>query len=178
PEMVRRGRVVEHRFEGYWRDVGTIESYWLAHRDLLAAEPAIRLDDPAWPILSYGVQRRPAWIAGSARIDGSLISPGCQVRGEVVRSIIAPGATIGVGAVVRDTILLHDARVESGARVDAAILDERVRVGSGARVGQPLAGRDRESDGGGQLRIMVAGCGAVIPDGATVEAGALITPPG
>ena len=163
PALVREGKVWEHPLAGYWRDVGTIDSYWQAHQDLLEAETALRLDDPEWPILTYGTQRLPARIEGSARLDGSLVSPGCRIEGEVRRSVLGPGVVVERGAAVRDSILLHDAAVRAGARVERAILDERVEVGEKAAVGGP----------GG---IALAGQRARIPAGETVESGARVPP--
>jgi glucose-1-phosphate adenylyltransferase len=159
PSLVREGRALDFRFEGYWRDVGTIESYWQAHRDLLEPEPRLVLDDPGWPILTYGTQRLPARIEGSARIDDSLISPGCRIAGRVERSVLAPGVVVEKGAEVRDSILLHGTVVGKGAAVVRAILDAEVRVGEGARVG--------EADG----ELALAGQGAGIAAGDRVPAG-------
>lgn len=135
PHLVSEGHAYEYRFDGYWRDVGTVESYWQSHMDLLAPEPALNLDDPRWPILTYGNQHLPAHIHASARIENSLIAPGCVVRGHVVRSVLAPGCVIEEGASVYDSILFHDALIEAGAVVNNAVLDERVSVGRGAAVG-------------------------------------------
>ena len=135
PRLVEQHRAYEFRLEGYWKDVGTVESYWEAHMELLAPEPSLRLDDPAWPILTFGAQQMPARIHKSARVENSLISPGCVIRGEVVDSILSPGVVIEQGAVVCDSILLHEALVESGARVNAAVLDGKARVGERASIG-------------------------------------------
>jgi glucose-1-phosphate adenylyltransferase len=164
PSFVREGRALDFRFEGYWRDVGTIESYWQAHRDLLEPEPRLVLDDPGWPILTYGTQRLPARIEGSARIDDSLIAPGCRIAGRVERSVLAPGVVVEKGAEVRDSILLHGAVVGKGASVVRAILDAEVRVGEGARVG--------EADGALALAGQRAGiaAGDRVPAGGRVEA--------
>ncbi|MDQ3354853.1 MAG: hypothetical protein M3507_10340, partial [Actinomycetota bacterium] len=86
------GRTWEHRFEGYWRDVGTLESYWRSHMDLLQADPLLRLDEPAWPILTTSATRPPARVERSASIDSSMVSPGCQIRGTVERSVLGPGS--------------------------------------------------------------------------------------
>jgi glucose-1-phosphate adenylyltransferase len=164
PTLVREGNVQEFRFEGYWRDVGTIESYWQAHRDLLDPEPGLVLDDPDWPILTYGTQRLPARIEGGARIVDSLIAPGCRIAGRVERSVLAPGVVVEDGAEVRDSILLHGVLVEKGAAVARAILDSDVQVGEGASVGEP------EGD------LALAGQRAKIASGARVPAGARVEP--
>lgn len=136
PRLVAEGRVFDFRLEGYWKDVGTVDSYWRTHMDLLAPDPPLRLDDPAWPILTTGPQRLPARIEAEARIAGSLIAPGCHIAGRVERSVLAPGVVVEPGAEVRDSILLHGAVVRAGAKVDRAILDVEVEVGEGARVGE------------------------------------------
>lgn len=146
PQLVSEGKAREYRLEDYWRDAGTVESYWRAHMDLLEPEPGLVLDDPAWPLRTYGQQRLPARIEGSARIGASLISPGCRIAGRVERSVLGPGAVVEEGAEVRDSVLLEKVVVRAGARIQRAILDAEVEVGEGARVGETegeiaLAGR-------------------------------------
>ena len=179
PRMVDRGRAYEHRFDGYWRDVGTIGSYWQAHMDLLAADPRLRLDDPSWPLLTRGVQRSPARVHASARIDDSLISPGCTVRGRVVSSVLGPGVAVEEGATVRHAVLLGDCTVGAGATIDCAIVDEAVRVGEGARIGeqrQVSEGRDRPTCSDSDIALV--GQGAQIAAGARVPAGGRVEPEG
>ncbi len=171
PELVRAGRAWEFRLDGYWRDAGTVESYWQGHMDLLEPEPVLALDDPEWPILTLGVQRLPARVFDSARIDNSLIAPGCRILGRVVRSVLSPGVVIEEGAEVRDSILLHDAHVGAGATVNCAILDKEVRVGAVATVGS-----DGGADNPAADAIVMAGQRATIAAGARVPPGARIAP--
>ncbi len=167
PYFVGRGQVWEHRFEAYWRDVGTPESYWGSHMDLLGPEPLLRLDDPAWPILTTPGTRPPARLCGSASIDDSLISPGCVVRGRVQRSVLGPGVVVEEGAEVHDSVLLHDAVVESGAQVAAVVADMGVRIGPGASVGRrPDPGRRCGDDD-----LVVLGEGTEVPPGAEMAPG-------
>ncbi len=176
PRLVSEGRAWEHRMEGYWKDVGTVDSYFEAHMDLLAPEPGLVLDDPEWPILTLGHQRLPARIAESARIEESLISPGARVAGRVVRSVLGPGVMVEQGAVVRDSILLDDVTIRTGATVQSAILDVRVRVGEGAAVGGSEGGpklgprRERSSD------ITLVGQKVHIPAGVRIPAGSRVKP--
>jgi glucose-1-phosphate adenylyltransferase len=128
PQLVNEGAARAFQLDDYWRDVGTIEGYWEAHMELLEAEPRLTLDDPAWPILTAGIQRPPARIEASATIDASLVAAGAHVRGTAVRSVIGPGVTIEERAEVRDAILLHDSYVGAGARVTRAILDADAHV--------------------------------------------------
>ena len=134
PRLVEDGTARAFELETYWRDVGTIESYWQAHMELVAEKPPLVLDDPDWPIVTAGLQRPPARIEKSARIEASLVAPGAVVSGKVERSVIGPGVVIEQGATVRESILFHDGHVASGAVVARAIVDERVRVEAGAEL--------------------------------------------
>jgi glucose-1-phosphate adenylyltransferase len=164
PQLVKEGRAYAYRLPGYWRDVGTIPSYWEGHMDLLQPALPINLDEEGWPILTYGVQRMPARIEGSAHINRSLISPGCVVRGEVTHSVLAPGVVVEEGAVVRHAVVLNNVTIGTNATVDHAILDRRVQVGDNATIGAA-------STHGGEPKIALVGQDAHIPAGATVGAG-------
>jgi glucose-1-phosphate adenylyltransferase len=164
PRLVDEGKVFDFRLEGYWRDVGTVDSYWQAHMDLLAPEPPIVPDAPDWPILTTGPQHLPARIDAEARIDGSFIASGCRVAGRVERSVLAPGVIVESGAEIRDSILLHGVVVRSGARIERAILDAGAEVGAGAVIGA------RDGD------LALVGRRVRIPAGARIEAGARVEP--
>jgi len=135
PALVSGGKAYEHRFEGYWRDVGTPESYWQAHQDLLAGRGGLDLDDRAWPIRTTGAHRPPARVETSASVENCLVSPAGRVSGRVVDSVLSPGVVVEDGAVVEGAVVLHDAVVHSGARVRRAIVDIGVEVPGWARVG-------------------------------------------
>jgi glucose-1-phosphate adenylyltransferase len=121
PRLVDAGKAYARDLGGYWRDVGTIESYWQAHMDLLEPDPELDLDDPEWPILTMASQRPPARIESSARIEASLVSPGCRVAGRVERSVLGPGVVVEQDAEVVESVVLDDARIAS--RVARAIVD-------------------------------------------------------
>ncbi len=173
PQLVGEGRAYEYRLKGYWRDLGTVESYWQGHMDLLAKHPNLNLDDPKWPILTYGSQRMPARVERPATIENSLISSGCDIRGTVIRSVLSPGVVIEEGATVRDSVLLHDVVVRAGATIHCAILDEKAMIGAGATVGRLS---DAESGEVSSEEITLVGMRAAIEAGAQVEAGARIEP--
>jgi glucose-1-phosphate adenylyltransferase len=160
PRLVDAGGAREHRFEGFWRDVGTIPAYWSAHQELLAPAPPLSLDDPAWPVLTHATAHRAsAGIARTAEVRESLISPGARVAGTVEGSVIGRGATIEEGAVVRRAVILPGAIVRGGARIEDAIVDDAVEVGRDAVVGER----------GGEIALV--GLAAQVPEGTTVPAG-------
>lgn len=128
PHLVKREKVYEHRLKGYWRDVGTIQSYWQTQIDLLNEKQKFVFDDEKWRILTLAPQRVPAFIYSSADVHDSLVAQGCLVRGKVTRSVLSSGAVIEKGAEVTDSIILPDAVVEKGVKLNRVIVDAGVRV--------------------------------------------------
>src|SRR5688572_22685315 len=106
PAQTRAGLARAHPLEGYWRDVGTIPAYWQAHRDFLAEEPPIDLDDRAWPLHTRGGRHSAARILRGAVVDESLVSGGTRIGGEVRGSVLSPGVVVEAGATVVDSVLL------------------------------------------------------------------------
>jgi len=177
PAMIEAGaRVFGYRFDGYWQDVGTVQSYWEANLALLSDAPELDLYDREWVIHTRSEERAPAKIGATAQVHRSLISHGCVINGSVVNSILSPGVVVDVGASVRDSIILFDSVIRPGAVVDRAILDKEVAVGPGAIVGE---GTDydtpnRREPGRLNTGITVVGKRAVIPRGVRIGRNVLI----
>jgi glucose-1-phosphate adenylyltransferase len=139
PRMLSLGmKVFAYPYNGYWVDVGTLDSYWRAHMDLLYHPPRFDLNDRSWIIHTKSEERPPVLIQDGAIVkdslitDGSVIAPGARVE----RSVLSPGVYVGPEAVVLDSILFTDCSVEAGARVERAIVDKLVTVGHRAQVGR------------------------------------------
>ncbi len=128
PHLVEEGNAFEHRLNGYWRDVGTIESYWQTQMDLLDEKERLFFDDEHWRILTLGSQRVPAFIYTSADVKNSLISSGCKIYGNVFRSVLSSGVRIEKGAEVADSIVLPEVTIEKGVKLKKAIVDAGVTV--------------------------------------------------
>jgi glucose-1-phosphate adenylyltransferase len=124
PELVQQGNAWAWAMDGYWRDVGTLQSYWEGHMDLLRPNSPLHLDDPDWPILTSGTMRLPARVRDGAKVENSLLSPGCTIEGTVINSVLCPGTVVEAGAEVRDSVVLENARIQSGAVISHAIVDE------------------------------------------------------
>jgi len=136
PAMLDGGaRVYGYRFAGYWQDVGTIQSFWEANMALLADNPELDLYDKDWVIHTKSEERAPAKLGPTSQVHRSMISHGCVIEGTVVNSVLSPGVRVGMGAVVRDSIVMFDSVIGSRAVIDRAILDKEVVVGAGAIVG-------------------------------------------
>jgi glucose-1-phosphate adenylyltransferase len=163
-------RVYGYRFDGYWQDVGTIESYWQANMDLLDEHPRLDLYDRDWLIHTRSEERAPAKIGPTASVHRSMISHGCVVYGTVEHSVLSPGVVVDVGAVVRDSIVMFDSVVRAGAIVDRAILDKGVTVGPNAVVGEgsDYLVANRQEPGRLNTGITVVGKRAVIPRGVRI----------
>ncbi len=135
PRLVDARRAREHRFEGYWRDLGTIDAYWAAHMDLLEETPPYDPGDPAWPLITLGGHRPAARVRPGAQLNDALLSPGADVAGVVRRSVLSPAVVVEAGAEVVDSVLLPGVVVRAGAKVRRSVLDEGVEVAEGTTVG-------------------------------------------
>jgi glucose-1-phosphate adenylyltransferase len=171
PAMLAGGaRVYAYPFDGYWQDVGTIQSYWEANMALLADEPELDLYDREWLIHTRSEERAPAKVGPTAQVHRSLISHGCVVSGTVVNSVLSPGVRVEVGAVVRDSIVMFDSVIRAGAVVDRAIVDKEVVVGQGAIVGEgpDLDTPNRTEPARLNTGITVIGKRAIVPRGTRI----------
>jgi glucose-1-phosphate adenylyltransferase len=137
PAMVSdpASRVYGFPFNGYWRDVGTIEAYFDANMDLLEDLPELNLYDPESRIRTRITGYPPAKIGRRAYLSRSLLELGCIINGHVEHSVLSPGVYVEEGAVVRDSIIFDNCHVETGAIIEKSILDKDVRVGKNAYVG-------------------------------------------
>jgi glucose-1-phosphate adenylyltransferase len=171
PAMLDGGaRVFGYRFDGYWQDVGTVESYWQANMDLLEEHPALDLYDKEWLIHTRSEERAPAKVGPTANIHRSLISHGCVIAGTVEHSVLSPGVRVDIGAVVRDSIVLFDTVIRAGAIVDRAIIDKEVSIGPNAIVGEgpDMDTPNRQEPGRLNSGLSVIGKRAVIPRGVRI----------
>jgi glucose-1-phosphate adenylyltransferase len=170
PAMLDGGaRVFGYRYAGYWQDVGTIQSYWEANMALLVDNPELDLYDKDWVIHTKSEERAPAKVGPTAQVHRSLISHGCVIDGTVVNSVLSPGVRVGMGAVVRDSIVMFDSVIGSRAVIDRAILDKEVTVGAGAIVGEgPDDTPNKAEPGRLNTGITVVGKQATIPRGARI----------
>ncbi len=181
PKAIGRDNVYAFRFNGYWRDVGTVQSYWQANMDILQADSGISPE--AWgirPNVEAGgrmADRCPARFGAKARVENSMISAGCVIQGEVINSVLSPGVVVAAGAVVRDSVLTDDCLVGEGALVDLVIMDKRVRVGRHAVVGSGDKGKVNELHPSHLYTgITLLGKAAQVPDGAVVGRNCIVSP--
>jgi len=113
---------------GYWRDVGTIDRYWSAHMELVDDPPPTVLENRDWPVFTHHTSLAPAQIRADARVEATVVSPGCTIAGSVRRSVMSNGCRVGRGAVVSDSVLLPGAEVGDGCVLDRVVVDSNCRV--------------------------------------------------
>ena len=143
--LANKERLFAYTFDGYWKDVGTLDSLWEANMDLLSPSGPLDLYDRKWKIYARHNNMPPQYIGDSAKIENSMITEGSNINGEVDFSIIFSGVTIEEGAVVNYSILMPGTVVKAGAVVEYAIVGENCVVESGARIGtspESIANRD------------------------------------
>ena len=178
PKMIAdSSKVYAYSFNGYWQDVGTIQSYWEAHMSLLADTPAFDMYERDWVVYTRSEERPPAMLGETSSIERSLISNGCQVRGQVIHSVLSPGVIVEEGAIVRDSVIMTDTVIGKNAVVDRAIVDKEVLIGSGAVIGD---GDDTTPNKSEPQRlhsgVTIIGKGAKLPDGIKVGRNCKISP--
>ena len=136
PTMLNDGKTLyAYKFNGYWKDVGTIDSLWEANMDLLSSKNELDLGDPSWKIYTEDVTALPQYISTEADVKDAYITQGCVVQGEVKHSVLFTGVKVGVSAKVIDSVLMPGAIVEDGAVVQRALVAGGIRIGKGAVVG-------------------------------------------
>lgn len=136
PAMLGAGeKLVSFRFEGYWKDVGTIESLWEANMDLLSPKSGLNLTDDSWKIYGRNNGAPPHYTSKDAKVTHSLVSEGCEIMGNVSESVLFSDVTIHKGATVEYSILMPGAVVEPGAVVRYSIIAENAHICEGAQVG-------------------------------------------
>lgn len=138
PSMLAAGeKMYSYRFDGYWKDVGTISSLWEANMDLLGVVPRFELSDRDRVIHSRSPLAPPAYIQGE--VINSLIATGSDIEGKIVNSVIGTNCVIEEGAEVIDSVLMGNITVKSGAKINYSIIDEEVIIGEKAVIGAPIA---------------------------------------
>ena len=164
PNMLNAGeKMVAYRFDGYWKDVGTLESLWDANMDMLSRGDLDLLED-SWPIYARLPSEPPAYIGKTSLVEHSVVTQGCEITGTVKNSVLSHGARVEDGAEVHYSVLMPGVTVKRGAVVRYAILGENCQVEAGAAVGADPESCDPESWG-----ITVLGPGTAIAAGEIVK---------
>ena len=171
PSMLAAGeKLYAYNFEGYWKDVGTIDSLWDSNMDLLNQNVPFDIGDNSWKIYSRTHNVPPQYVGPQAQIEKAMISEGCSVEGYVDSSVLFQSVTVEEGASVRDSVVLPGSVIKAGAVVQYAIIGENCTIESGAKVGT----RPEQCDNIDNWGIAVTGNGVTICKNAVIPAKAMI----
>jgi glucose-1-phosphate adenylyltransferase len=169
PAMLNNGeRMAAYRFEGYWKDVGTLTSLWDANMDMLSPESGLDLVDESWPIYARSVNAPPTYMGVNSKVTHSALNRGSVLEGTVENSVLSPNIVVGEGARVSYSVLLPGTVVEAGAVVEYAILGENCHIGKDCKIG----GTPEESGEGWGLTVLAPEC--KVEDGRQVAAGVML----
>ncbi|MBO5023928.1 MAG: glucose-1-phosphate adenylyltransferase [Clostridia bacterium] len=166
PNMLGDGKkLYSYLFEGYWKDVGTIESLWEANMDLLGKNPEFNLYDKRWRIFYRHNAEPPHKFGANGKAYNTMLTEGCVVDGEVRNSVLSNGVCVEEGAYVNDCVIMANVTIKKGAKVEYAIIDYDTVIGEKATVG------GNRADGN---KITVLGAGCKVADGDVVPAGEML----
>ena len=164
-----------YEFTGYWKDVGTLSSYWEANMELIDIVPEFNLYEEYWKVYTKSEIQPPDYIAADSVVERSIIGEGSEVYGEVYNSVIGCGVTIGKGTVIRDSIIMNQTQIGEGCEINKAIIAENVVVGNQVKLG---VGEEAENDTAPHIYnhgLVTIGEKSVIPDGISVGKNSVIS---
>ena len=164
----KSGKIYAYEFNGYWKDVGTLGSYWEANMELIDIIPEFNLYEEYWKIYTKTDRIPPQYIDGEAKVVKSIIGEGTEIYGEVSNSVIGEGVTIEKGAVVRDSIIMQDTVIGAGAIVEKAIIAEDVKIGANAHLGVGEYADSKFDPKVYQFDLVTVGEHSVIPEGVKI----------
>lgn len=164
-----------YEFNGYWKDVGTLNSYWEANMELIDIVPEFNLYEEYWKIYTKSEIQPPQFIAGDSVIERCIIGEGSDIYGQVYNSVIGCGVTIGKDTVVRDSIIMNQTRIGQGCEINKAIIAENAQIGNGVKLG---VGEEKDNDTAPHIYnhgIVTVGEKSVIPDNISIGKNSVVS---
>ena len=161
-------RLFAYEFNGYWKDVGTLGSYWEANMELIDIIPEFNLYEEFWKIYTKADIIRPQYISAEAVVDRCIVGDGAEIFGEVHNSVIGADVRIEKGAVVRDSIIMRHSSVGEGTEVNKSIIAENVQIGKGVRMGIGEEAPNEVKPNIYSWGLVTVGENSVIPDGVAI----------
>ena len=176
PKMLKNGeKMVSYRFEGYWKDVGTIQSLWEANMDLIADPPLFDISDRRWSIYSRNMALAPHYVGKGAKITNSTVTEGCTICGEVDHSVIFGGVTIGEGSSVKDSVIMPGATIGKNVKIEKTVIGSNAVVEDGAQVGTVEKEDNKYASAMCTHGIVLLEGGSVVQANAEIPKGSMVT---
>ena len=161
-------KLVAYEYNGYWKDVGTLASYWEANMELIDIIPEFNLYEEFWKIYTSSEIIPPQYVSSDAVIERSIIGDGTEIYGEIHNSVIGAGVTIEKGAVVKDSIIMKGTVIEAGSRIEKAIIAENSVIGENAVLGEGEEVPNKMKPNVYSFGLVTIGEGTVVPPGVTI----------
>ena len=161
-------KVCAYDFKGYWKDVGTLGSYWEANMELVDIVPEFNLYEEFWKIYTKADAMPPQYIDAKSTVTRCIIGEGTEIYGDVTNSVIGSGVTIGEGAVVKDSIIMNGVSIEAGAYIEKAVIAENVQIGANTKLGIGEEAVNDYKPAVYAFGLVTIGENSVIPDGVTI----------
>ena len=161
-------RIFAYEYNGYWKDVGTLSSYWEANMELIDIIPVFNLYEEFWKIYTKSDAIPPQYIDASGKVSRCIIGEGTEIYGDVENSVIGSCVTIGEGAVIRNSIIMNGVTIGDGAVIDKAIIAENVEVGKNAHLGVGEEAVNEMKPAVYAFGLVTIGENSVIPDGVSI----------
>lgn len=161
-------RLYAWRFKDYWRDVGTVESYWEANMELIKALPEFNLYEDFWKIYTDADHQPPQFSAKGSVVNTSLLSEGCEIYGEVYNSVLGPGVIIEQGAVIKDSIIMEHCTVGKNSKLERVIVDENTHIGDNVSIGGGENIKNEDKPKIYDTGITVIGENTMVPSNVTI----------
>ena len=165
PKMINNGhRVYAYKFDGYWKDVGTVQSLWEANMDLLTAKPQLELHD-RMAHLFQNPDQPPQYIAPEAKVNCSLINEGCVIQGQVQKSVLFPGVRVGPGSNINHSIIMSNVRIGANVQINNAIICEESIIRDDCQIGDANVNK---------TAITIVGDNLVVPNNTSIPGGTAV----
>lgn len=164
----QKGNAYVYEYTGYWKDVGTLSSYWEANMELIDIVPDFNLYEEFWRIYTRNDSLPPQYISNNAKIERSIVSEGCDVRGTIANSVVSSNVKVGDGAEINDSIIMTGCRIGKGAKINKAIIAEDTVIGDNVVIGEGDYADSELNKKIYNCDLTVIGEDSVIPDGVTI----------
>ncbi|MBQ6415972.1 MAG: glucose-1-phosphate adenylyltransferase [Butyrivibrio sp.] len=164
-----------YEFDGYWKDVGTLTSYWQANMELIDIVPEFNLYEEYWKIYTASDVQPPQYLGPDSAIERSIVGEGCEIYGKVYNSVIGPGVKIGKDTVVSHSIIMNETEIGEGCNIEKGIIAEKVKIGNNVKIG---AFEEKENETKPSIYcegLCTVGEKSVIPNGVTIGKNIMIS---
>ncbi len=175
PEMLKNGeKMVSYRFDGYWKDVGTIHSLWEANMDLIDNPPKFEIDDTDWSIYSRNTALSPQYVGENAKINDSSVAQGCTIYGTINHSVISSNVQIGENTIIKDSVIMPDVKIGKNVKISKTVIGAGAVIKDNAVIGESEDENGNYKSGMCTNGLILIEGGTVIEENANIPKGSMV----